>query len=58
MTLRYDVTDHIATITLDRPQVKNALNRELYARLEQAIVHHRKASVLFQRAQFGHLSDV
>ena len=36
MVLRYDVTDHIATVTLDRPEVKNALNRELYARLEQA----------------------
>lgn len=36
MTLRYDVTEHVATVTLDRPQVKNALNRELYARLEQA----------------------
>jgi enoyl-CoA hydratase/carnithine racemase len=37
--LQYDVTDHIATITLDRPEVKNALNRELYARLEQAFLH-------------------
>ncbi len=36
MTLRYDVQDHIATVTLDRPEVKNALNRELYGRLEQA----------------------
>ena len=36
MTLRYAVTDHVATITLDRPEVKNALNRELYAQLEQA----------------------
>jgi enoyl-CoA hydratase/carnithine racemase len=34
--LRYEVEDHIATVTLDRPDVKNALNRELYARLEQA----------------------
>jgi enoyl-CoA hydratase/carnithine racemase len=37
MVLRYDVIDHIATVTLDRPQVKNALNRELYARLEEAL---------------------
>ena len=36
MVLRYDVNEHIATVTLDRPQVKNALNRELYGRLEQA----------------------
>ena len=34
--LRYEVNDYVATITLDRPEVKNALNRELYARLEQA----------------------
>jgi enoyl-CoA hydratase/carnithine racemase len=34
--LQYEITGHIATITLDRPEVKNALNRELYARLEQA----------------------
>jgi enoyl-CoA hydratase/carnithine racemase len=36
MVLQYDVSDHIATVVLDRPDVKNALNRELYARLEQA----------------------
>jgi enoyl-CoA hydratase/carnithine racemase len=36
MVLQYDVRDHIATITLDRPEVKNALNRELYGRVEQA----------------------
>ena len=36
MVLQYDVQDHIATIALDRPEVKNALNRELYGRLEQA----------------------
>src|SRR5581483_8773657 len=36
MTLRYEVSEHIATVTLDRPEVKNALNRELYGRLEEA----------------------
>ena len=36
MALRYELADHVATITLDRPEVKNALNRELYARLEDA----------------------
>lgn len=34
--LQYNVSDHIATVTLDRPEVKNALNRELYALLERA----------------------
>ena len=36
MVLRYDVNEHIATVTLDRPEVMNALNRELYGRLEEA----------------------
>ena len=36
MVLTYDVHDHIATITLNRPEIMNALNRELYGRLEQA----------------------
>jgi enoyl-CoA hydratase/carnithine racemase len=35
MVLRYDVSDYIATVTLDRPEVMNALNRELYGRLEE-----------------------
>ena len=34
--LQYDVAEHVVTVTLDRPEVKNALNRELYARLEEA----------------------
>jgi len=36
MVLRYELSDHIATVVLDRPEVKNALNRELYARVEEA----------------------
>jgi enoyl-CoA hydratase/carnithine racemase len=36
MVLRYEIADDVAMVTLDRPEVKNALNRELYARLEQA----------------------
>jgi enoyl-CoA hydratase/carnithine racemase len=36
MVLRYDVTDYIATVTLNRPEVMNALDRELYGELEQA----------------------
>jgi len=35
--LKYDLTDHIATVTLNRPEVMNAINRELYAELEEAI---------------------
>ena len=46
MVLQYDVQDHIATVTLNRPEVKNALNRELYGRLEQAFRDaHRDADV-------------
>jgi len=32
----YELTDHIATITLNRPEVRNALNREAYAQLDAA----------------------
>ena len=39
MVLTYDVHDHIATITRNRPEIMNALNRELYGRLEQAFRH-------------------
>lgn len=35
--LGYDVTDNIATITLNRPEAMNALTRELYAELEAAV---------------------
>lgn len=34
--VRYEVEQHIATITLDRPEVRNALNHEAYAQLESA----------------------
>jgi enoyl-CoA hydratase/carnithine racemase len=46
MVLKYEVEEHIATVTLDRPEVKNALNRELYTRLEESLREaHRDAEV-------------
>ncbi len=35
--LLYDLTDHVATITLNRPEAMNALTRELYKKLEDAV---------------------
>ncbi|HEY4669585.1 MAG TPA: enoyl-CoA hydratase-related protein [Tepidiformaceae bacterium] len=34
--LIYEVEDHVATVTLNRPEAMNALTRSLYAQLEQA----------------------
>jgi enoyl-CoA hydratase/carnithine racemase len=34
--VRYEALDQVATITLDRPEVRNALNRAAYAELEGA----------------------
>jgi enoyl-CoA hydratase/carnithine racemase len=35
--LTYEVHDHVGVITLDRPQVHNALRRRSYAELEEAV---------------------
>ncbi|XOV88641.1 MAG: enoyl-CoA hydratase/isomerase family protein [Pseudomonadota bacterium] len=34
-TIKLDITDFIATVTLNRPEARNALNRRAYAELEQ-----------------------
>lgn len=36
--VQYEVADHIARITLNRPEVRNALSREAYAQLQGAFV--------------------
>lgn len=35
-TVHYEVADHVATVTLNRPERRNALNRTAYAELETA----------------------
>ena len=35
----YDVSDHVATVTLNRPEVRNALDRRAYSELEAAFHH-------------------
>jgi enoyl-CoA hydratase/carnithine racemase len=36
MSILYDVADHVATITLNRPERRNALNYDAYDKLERA----------------------
>ena len=38
--LRYDVDDHVAIITLDRPEARNALTFTTYAELTDAVADH------------------
>ena len=36
-TIRYEVADHVATITLDRPDVLNAVNAKMHEELRAAL---------------------
>ncbi len=38
-TLIFSLDDHVATVTLNRPEVRNALNRQAYDELEAAFRH-------------------
>ena len=40
--VRYRLDDHVATITISRPDVRNALNRQAYAELEQAFAEAQR----------------
>lgn len=37
--IKYELADHVARVTLDRPEVRNALNARAYAELEAAFRH-------------------
>lgn len=39
ISVGYELADHIATVTLNRPEVRNALDRRAYAELESAFRH-------------------
>ncbi len=46
MVLNYAVNEHVATVILNRPEAMNALTRELYSELEQALRNaHRDPEV-------------
>ena len=40
--VRYRLDDHVATITINRPQVRNALNRQAYRELEEAFAEAQR----------------
>ena len=35
--LRYEITDHVGVLTIDRPGARNALRRQTYAELEAVV---------------------
>lgn len=41
-TINLEVADHVATVTLNRPEARNALNRKAYAELEQVFLDLQK----------------
>ena len=41
-TIELDITDHIATVRLNRPEARNALNRKAYTELEQTFLDLQK----------------
>ncbi|MBZ4023772.1 2-(1,2-epoxy-1,2-dihydrophenyl)acetyl-CoA isomerase [Rhodobacter sp. TJ_12] len=43
-TIRYDLTDALAVITLDRPEVMNALNTQMRAEITQAVAQAADAA--------------
>jgi enoyl-CoA hydratase/carnithine racemase len=42
--VRYRLDDHVATITINRPDVRNALNRQAYRELEEAFAEAQRDS--------------
>jgi enoyl-CoA hydratase/carnithine racemase len=42
--VKYEIADHIALVTLNRPEVRNALNQRAYAEVEAAFRHIQRDS--------------
>ena len=45
-TLELTVNNHIATLAINRPQARNALNRLAYAELEQTFIELQNLSLI------------